>query len=173
MPDLALLAVVLKVALIASAIMLVAWLLYRFRGIFFGWSRTPRFNRATEVGGLDIRPETLPDDVTAEVRQLWEAKQYRAALALLYRATLSRLVEEDAVLLSQGSTEGDCLRLAQQAHAANRLNAAKLEIVSCATTLWLRGAYGNRWPDTDTVLAHCAQWHAHFGKSASTMQVQT
>jgi hypothetical protein len=172
MPDLALLAAVLKVVLIASAIMLVAWLLYRFRGIFFGWSRTPRSNRATEVGGLDIRPETLPADVAAEVRQLWEEKQYRAALALLYRATLSRLVEEDAVLLSQGSTEGDCLRLAQQAHAANRLNAIKLEIVTSATSLWLRGAYGNRWPDNDTVMTQCAQWHAHFGTSPATMQVQ-
>jgi hypothetical protein len=172
LPDLSLLAAILKILLITSAIMLIAWLLYRYRGNLYGWSLTPRFNRATEVGGLDIRPETLPDDVATAVRQLWEKKQYRAALALLYRATLSRLVEEGAVLLSQGSTEGDCLRLAQQAHAANRLNDIKLEIATSATSLWLRGAYGNRWPDTETVMAQCAQWHAHFGKSPATMQVQ-
>ncbi|MGZ5885136.1 MAG: hypothetical protein ACXWJE_12300, partial [Burkholderiaceae bacterium] len=171
MPDFLFLAGVLRILLIAGTIVFVIWLLYRYRGKFYALTRRSGFSKATEVGGLDIRPETLPDDVVAAVRLLWEQKQYRAALALLYRATLSRLVEEDAVLISRGATEGDCLRLARQAHATNRLSLPKLDIVTAATNLWLRGAYGGRWPDTDTVLAHCTQWQSQFGKSASSGQV--
>ncbi|HEY8102415.1 MAG TPA: hypothetical protein VIF82_16875 [Burkholderiaceae bacterium] len=170
-PDFLFLAGVLRIMLIAGAIMLVAWLLYRYRGKFYALTKRPGLKKATEVGGLDIRPETLPDDVAGAVRLLWEQKQYRAALALLYRATLSRLVEEDAVLISRGATEGDCLRLARQANATNRLSLSKLDIVTSATTLWLRGAYGGRWPDTDTVLAHCTQWQSQFGKSVTSGQV--
>ncbi len=172
LPDLAWLADVIRILLIAGAIALVAWLLYRYRDKFPRFAAKPVFTKATEIGGLDIRPETLPDDVAAAVRRLWEAGQQRAALALLYRATLSRLVDQDGLRLTQGATEGDCLRLATEAHAKRRLNDVKLDIVTAATNLWLSGAYGNRWPNTDTVVAHCAQWQAHFGNAVTSKAVQ-
>ena len=37
----------------------------------------------THVRDLDIRPESLPDDIGAAARALWDAGQARAALALL------------------------------------------------------------------------------------------
>lgn len=164
LPDLGMQAGILKILLIAAAIILTTWLLYRYRDQFPGFARSPAPRQATEIRGLDIRPETLPDDVAAAVRSLWEQGQRRAALALLYRATLSRLVHENGLLLTHGATEGDCLRLANQA----QLNKARLHLVTIATELWLNGAYGNRWPDGDTIAAHCAQWQAHFGKTAAS-----
>src|SRR6478672_9396480 len=50
------------------------------------------FNPPTHVRDLDIRPETLPADIGAAARALWDAGDRRAALALLYRGLLSRLI---------------------------------------------------------------------------------
>lgn len=161
--DLSLLAEIIKVLLIASLAGLVGWLLYRYREHFPVWSRTAAPARATEVGGLDIRAESLPQEVTAAVRAQWAAGEQRAALALLYRATLSRLVEQNGLQLRQGNTEGDCLRLAGQARLDGHLGQGRLDIAAAATSLWLNGAYGARWPDTATVDARCTQWDAQFG----------
>ena len=162
--NLAVLAEIIKILLIAGVIGIVIWLLYRYRGHFgalLGSGRAPK--AATEIGGLDIRPESLPDDVAAVVRRLWANDKRRAALALLYRATLSRLASEDGLQLTQGATEDDCLRLANYACRQQRLDAARLQVAATATALWLNGAYGNRWPDTAIVDAGCTAWEAQFG----------
>ncbi|MES2935457.1 MAG: hypothetical protein V4805_18445 [Pseudomonadota bacterium] len=160
---LAVMANILKFVLIAAALGFVGWLLYRYRSHFGPFARKPRPQLATEIGGLDIRPETLPDDVAASVRQLWSKGEQRAALALLYRATLSRLVDQDQLVLTQGATEGDCLRLAKRALAQGQLSARRLDVTVTTTDLWLNAAYGNRWPLTANVLDSCAAWHAQFG----------
>ena len=160
LPQLNFLASLFKIVFIALAIAGVAFLLYRYRDHFPAFRRAPAALRATEVGGLDIRAESLPPEVTDEVRALWQRGERRLALALLYRATLSRLVSDDALMLRQGYTEGDCLRAATETTA---LAEARLHVLRGATTLWLNGAYGDRWPDSATVHARCAEWDAQFG----------
>lgn len=167
LPDLSVLAEVIKIVLIAVAIGLIAWTFYRYRDRFPRFARSTAPRRATEIRGLDIRPETLPDDVAAAARELWAQGQRRAALALLYRATLSRLVHEDGLPLTHGATEGDCLRAACRAHAERKLDVVRLELATAATELWLNGAYGNRWPDSEAFAANCTKWHAHFGQQSS------
>ena len=71
-----------------------------------------RFSMPTHVRDLDIRPESLPDDVGGAALELWERGEHRAALALLYRGLLSRLAHLHAVPIRDSSTEGDCLALA-------------------------------------------------------------
>ncbi|CAN7692779.1 DUF4129 domain-containing protein [Pseudoduganella sp. LjRoot289] len=158
MPDLGWLALAVKIALIAGAVALVGWLLYRHRGKFAWLLPKPRVTPATEIAGLDIRAESLPADVPAAVRALWDRDERRNALALLYRATLSRLVTLDGLQLAQGATEGDCLRMARQAG----LPQARDKAVDTVTTLWLNGAYGGRWPDSAAVHAACDAWRAQF-----------
>ncbi|HEU4777914.1 MAG TPA: hypothetical protein VFS95_13925, partial [Telluria sp.] len=167
LPDLSGLAAVMKVLIIAGAIGLVGWLLYRYSDRFPALRRRPQAVRATEVGGLDIRAESLPDDVTATVRTLWARGERRPALALLYRATLSRLVSDDGLALTQGNTEGDCLRLAGVAAQQARLAAGRLQVAAATTTMWLDGAYAARWPDSDTLERRCAEWDAQFGPAGS------
>ncbi|HEY7172579.1 MAG TPA: hypothetical protein VH417_17120 [Vicinamibacterales bacterium] len=70
------------------------------------------FKPPTHVRDLDIRPETLPADIGAAARALWDAGDRRAALALLYRGLLSRLIHVHRVPIRDSSTEGDCLELA-------------------------------------------------------------
>lgn len=166
-PDLATAAEIIKVLLIAAAIGLAGWLLYRYRGHFPDWFRPLRPAPATEIGGLDIRPESLPADVTASVLAFWERGERRAALALLYRATLSRLVEQDRLPLTQGATEGDCLRIAAQAQARQQLGTGRFDALTTAGTFWLNGAYGARWPDGEAVRAACAEWQAQFDAPAA------
>lgn len=161
-PNYRLLAQILQVLLIAVAIGLVAWLLYRYRDRLPSLTRTRRFVRATEVGGLDIRAASLPDDVAAAARQLWLAGERRAALALLYRATLSRLVSQDGLQIAAGATEGDCLRTARLAAQRQQLAAARLAVAEAATSLWLNGAYGNRWPNDAGLEQLCQHWHQQF-----------
>ena len=165
--DLGALAEVMKVLFIASLAGLVGWLLYRYRHKFPGfYARSASAGRmATEVGGLDIRAGSLPADITGTVRTLWAAGRQRAALALLYRATLSRMVADNGLLLRQGNTEGDCLRLAAESHQCALLPEGRFDVATAATALWLGGAYGDRWPDAATVVACCVQWDAQFGQA--------
>jgi hypothetical protein len=162
-PSLSWLATVFKVLIIAVAIGAVGWLLYRYRDKFPALRRAPLRVVATEIGGLDIRAESLPADIAASVRALWARGERRAALALLYRATLSRLVTEDGLALSRGDTEGDCLRQANAARQAGRLDQGRLEVAVTATALWLSAAYADRWPDEAALLAACNAWQLRFG----------
>ncbi|HEX8614487.1 MAG TPA: hypothetical protein VF800_24675 [Telluria sp.] len=162
-PNLNFAADIFKVLVIALAIGLVTWLLYRYRHHLPAFERAAKARVATEIGGLNIRAESLPPNVTDEVRAFWARGERRAALALLYRATLSRLVTENALALRQGNTEGDCLRLARQAEQRGQLTRGRLDVTDSATTLWLGGAYAARWPADDAVLACCAAWDAQFG----------
>lgn len=157
------LAEILKIAIIAAAVGLVLWVLYRYRDQLPGFERRPDALPASEIAGLDIRPETLPDDVPTSVRKLWAQCEHRAALGLLYRATLSKLVSEDDLVLTRGATEGDCLHLARQAQQRQQLRFARLEVLITITTLWLNGAYGDRWPDTASVEQLCDSWQDQFG----------
>ena len=165
---LGMLAEVMKVLFIAALAGLVGWLLYRYRHAFPGFYASAPARMATEVGGLDIRADSLPDDITASVRKWWAAGQRRAALALLYRATLSRMVADNGLQLRQGNTEGDCLRLAAESRLRGLLPEGRLAVASAATALWLGGAYGGRWPDDAAVAARCAEWDAHFGQPAGS-----
>ncbi|KRB83421.1 DUF4129 domain-containing protein [Duganella sp. Root198D2] len=157
-----------KVTLIAGAVALVAWLLWRYAApLRFNFAAAAEPKLATEVGGLDIREESLPADVAGAVRALWQQGQQRAALALLYRATLSRLVSRQSLKLHHGATEGECLAQARSAHAAGALDSASLALADQATTLWLNAAYGARWPAAESVAALCTRWQAHFDREAA------
>jgi hypothetical protein len=97
------------------------------------------------------------------VRALWAQGEKRAALALLFRATLSRMVEDNGLQLRQGATEGDCLRAARKAETNATLPGPRLSAAEAVTTLWLQGAYGDRWPDDASVESHCKLWQERFG----------
>jgi hypothetical protein len=101
----------------------------------------------THVRDLDIRPETLPDDIGAAARALWDRGEQRPALALLYRGLLSRLAHVHGVPIRDSSTEGDCLALAIAQMPAERT--AYLERL---VRVWQRFRYGRQ--QTDTVVVH-------------------
>lgn len=133
---------------------LVAWLIIFLVRLF--WNSRGSFAKTgfvapTHVQDLDIRPESLPPDVGAAARKLWDAGEHRAALALLYRGTISRLVHVHEVPIRDSSTEGDCLRL-----AAAKLAERPLDYTARLIQVWQGATYGGLEIDTATVHELCA-----------------
>jgi Domain of unknown function (DUF4129) len=107
----------------------------------------------SHVRELDIRPESLPADIGAAVRAAWLAGERRAALSLLYRGALSRLVHSLAVPIEDASTEGDCVRLARATLPADRS-----AFVARLVLAWQFAVYGNRPVETAAVLSMCDEF---------------
>jgi hypothetical protein len=116
--------------------------------------RLPRSEEAfvapTHVRDLDIRPETLPADIGAAARGLWERGDHRASLALLYRGMLSRLAHVHGVPIRDSTTEGDCLAL-----ATSHLPRERWEYLSRLVRVWQGFGYGREDVQTATVYVLC------------------
>jgi hypothetical protein len=93
----------------------------------------------SHVRDLDVRPESLPDDVGAAAWALWQAGQAPAALSLLYRGALSRLIHRHRVAITSSATEGECLDLAR-----GRLEAGALRYVTQVVRAREASTYGGR-----------------------------
>jgi hypothetical protein len=111
----------------------------------------------THVQSLDIRPETLPREVGAAAADLWQRGESIAALSLLYRGALSRLVHGLGVSITAASTEGECVSL-----ATTQLPAPGLAYFSALVRAWQLAVYGNRLPDAAQVLALCRDFDAQL-----------
>ena len=107
-------------------------------------SRPVAFSMPTHVQDLDIRPESLPDDIGGAALELWERGEHRAALALLYRGLLSRMAHVHGVSIRDSSTEGDCLAL-----AARYLPAQQSAYAAKLIRLWQGAVYGNVDPSAE------------------------
>jgi hypothetical protein len=119
--------------------------------------RNRRFVAPTHVQDLDIRPESLPPDIGAAARDLWDRGEQRAALALLYRGMLSRLAHVHEVPIRDSSTEGDCLAL-----AARTLDASRVAYATQLVRTWQRAIYGGLTIETAEVWDLCAEFAAHL-----------
>ena len=108
------------------------------------------FVAPTHVRDLDIRPETLPDDVGRAARALWDRGEPRAALALLYRGLLSRLAHVHHLPIRDSTTEGDCLAL-----AATHLTLERREYAAGLVRVWQRAVYGGEPSAPAVVYALC------------------
>ena len=117
----------------------------------------------SHVRDLDIRPQSLPDDLPAAVRALWQRGESRSALSLLYRGALSRLVHDHAVPVRAASTEGECATL-----AARHLDAERGAFVTRLIGLWQVAVYGARLPDGSAVLAVCDEFNARLPRRVAT-----
>jgi hypothetical protein len=145
--------VLLWVAAAILAALLVVFLLRLARSMRGGPPLPKRFVAPSHVRDLDIRPESLPDDVGAAAAALWDRGEHRAALALLYRALLSRLVHAYSVPILVSSTEGDCLVL-----AVPRLPGTASGYTVRLITVWQNAVYGGSSPAAATVHALCAEF---------------
>lgn len=113
------------------------------------------------VGALDVRPESLPPDVGSAARALWLRGECRAALSLLYRGALSRLIHGFAVPIRAAHTEPECRRLAH-----DTLGTDAAAYFSRLVGLWESAGYGARRPDPAAFLAACDQFDRFLGRPA-------
>lgn len=139
----------------------VVWLIINHRR-WLNWMRgiqpAPRYQPPAQLFGLDIRPESLPDNVAEAAYKLWQGGDARGALSLLYRGALSRLAQQENVSLKASDTEGDCLRLVRQTQAP-----AISGYFAQLTGAWQAVAYAGRTPPATEGEALCHAYPAHFG----------
>jgi len=114
--------------------------------------------------GLDVREESLPDDIAGEALALYKQQNYRAALALLYRATLAYLVKNDDFNLAQGATEGDCLDWLRKKRAGTSND--EVNYFVDLTKAWQLTAYAHRFISEKEMEQLCLHW-PHFFSSSS------
>jgi len=145
--------VFVAVAIFALIIYRDYWLAF-FQG---GVKQTEKKAKPEILFGMDIRPESLPDDIAAAARQYWQQGQQREALSLLYRGGLMRLVNQDDVELEDSHTEGDVIKLSRRVlHAQREAYLEKL------THVWQRAAYAHRFPDDEDAEYLFQHWNNAF-----------
>jgi hypothetical protein len=159
------LAPVIKWLIITTFIGWLAWMLVRYRDEFNGLVGRRRGGKdmlPEVVMGMDIRPESLPEDIPAEARRLWQAGQIREALGLLYRAALSRLVNHRGLEISSGDTEADILNVAKSG-----LDKNGIQYLGSLTDAWQLIAYAHREPERKVFEQLLNDWSSRFDTLAA------
>lgn len=155
-----------EVLLWAALFGLIAWLLWRYRdwlNAFAGRLRLPHVRQyppPTQLFGLEMALQSLPADIPGEVERLWD-EQPRAALGLLYRALLSRMLYEQHLPLQQSHTEHEVL---QRVHALRQQDLSQFSQV--LTQHWQNLAYGHRLPPAALKQELCTAWRRLFEHEA-------
>jgi len=155
---------VLLWGLLIGSLILLAWR-YREWLRTFVTRRGPRKPKTvaplpTQLFGLELGAETLPDDVASAAEQLW-ATQPREALGLLYRGLLSRLLHDFSLPLKSADTEGQVLA------RVNQLQQPQLLAFSDELTRhWQNLAYGHRLPPLTVQQKLCSDWRTLFSSGS-------
>lgn len=152
----------LEVILWALVIALVLVLIYRYRKNirnFIRSHREPDIQPAKPdvLFGLDVTRDSLPEDVPAEVRALWQQGEHRGAVSLLYRALLAGLIHDYNFIFSDSYTEGECVRVVK-----TRGDRSLSDYTVSLTQVWQRLAYGHRVPASEEIEGLCLGWYKVF-----------
>ena len=146
-------------------VLLILYIAHRYPA----WSRfLPRNRRLRapdaapeHVAGLDVRPESLPEDIAGTALELARRGDARAALGLLYRASIAQLLHAHGLPLRASHTEGEILALT----ALERPEAGFLAYFARLTRAWQAQAYGHHTPDD--VAGLCRDWRTAFSAEAA------
>ena len=117
--------------------------------------------------GMDVREESLPDDLIGEAKLLWQQQKARESLSLLYRGALVHLLNKEKLPLENSHTEGDILKLSKKTVADN-----KQHYLSQLTAQWQLIAYAHRTPKEDAMDWLFTHWQQDFS-NASVAEVKS
>jgi hypothetical protein len=152
---------VFATSVIALLLGFIAWVIWKNRHVF--WLRTSGIEMkrkapsARVVMGMEVSPDTLPQDVPTAAWALWQQGRQQEALGLLYRGAISRVMESGQVEIHESDTEGDCMRRVEAAGAA-----VFPDYFRGITRSWSRLAYAGMAPSDSELETLCQQWP--FGK---------
>lgn len=113
--------------------------------------------------GLDVRPDSLPDDVAAAARAAFASGNVEAGLSLLYRGALVALIHRLQVEFRAGDTEDNCLQ-----RVRGRLDGDAYAHFGELLAAWREVAYARRQPPAATLEALCLGWQRHFAAQEPT-----
>lgn len=152
---------VFGICAVALLLGFLGWLIWKFRHVFKSGGPVAReagiLPTARVVLGMEVSPDTLPSDVPTAAWALWQNGHHQEALGLLYRGSISRVMEIGRVEIHESDTEGDCMRRVEAAGPV-----AHPDYFRGITGMWIRLAYAGISPADSEVEVLCAQWP--FGK---------
>ena len=152
---------------------IVIFYLYRYRDYWLNIiqgkkSKNDNLELPETLFGLDIRQQSLPDDIQSEAHSLWQNSHHREAVSLLYRGSLASLFKQYRFELPAGATEHDCIRqleinevnlsgsLSEEKHTLRTNQFKKL------TDIWVSVAYAHRIPEQTAFYDVCNSWNRYF-----------
>lgn len=159
----------LEILLWLSVLALIALLVYRYRtwlaAQFVRIAPTPDVRpKPVTLFGMEVTRESLPEDISDSAVKLLRTGDTRAALALLYRASLFQLIHQ-GVEIHDGHTESECVQLArdffaqpQNANARARQDSS-INYFAQLTRTWQQLAYGHVVPEARLAEQLCNTWN--------------
>lgn len=152
----------LRLILWLLVLTLILWIVWRYRDLIqqvISNQRPKKKRPIVSLAGMDIRKESLPDDIAGSAQQLLDADDQRGALALLYRGTLSTLVEHHhTVDLMPGNTEYECLK----AFEKQLPNHSQVVFLKSLTSAWINCAWGHRPVSYEHAAQLITNWKQQF-----------
>jgi len=111
----------------------------------------------TSLFGLDIKKDSIPDDVVMTAQGHWSRGDNRQAVAVLLRSSLIKLLHEHSCRFFSSDTEAECCdRIDQQ---ATQDVSSYMRIL---VAVWQRIAYAHIDPTEDKFEQLCVQWREVF-----------
>lgn len=145
----------LMYALIGLLLALVLWILYCWYQANGGFGLSQGEEVPETLFGMEITPESLPNDVASAVLAEYE-RDPRAAMSLLYRASLSQISRRYGLPLRSSDTEGQVLKRVRQRQPQ------LLDYWQPLTDNWVELAYAHRLPEREAVHSLCRQYRQVF-----------
>jgi len=143
---------------------LLFWVLYRYRRQLAnlitksGIKQKPVAHTAPEVMfGLKVTTDSLPEDVISEVNKLCQKAEYRLAISLLYRASLSQLIHRKGFRFRDSLTEVECAEIVKR---GEDIHVSKY--TDDLTRVWQRLAYGHINPQAAQIEQLCSGYSEVF-----------
>lgn len=152
----------LEFLLWALVIGLILFLLIKYRSqinTFVSNIRTesPRPDLPVTMFGLDVKKDSLPQDVVNVAKGYWRDGERRQGIALLLRASLIKLLHDYDCRFFDSDTESECCqRIDQQAPTAHS------RFMRSLVGVWQQVAYAHRIPSDDVFNGLCRDWQEVF-----------
>ena len=153
-------------ALVIALIVFLVIMIYKNRHLFVPSRRAQdevSEPRARTILGMEITADSLPNDLVAAARQAWQSGQKKEALSLLYRGTISWLVESAQSPIRESDTEYDCLCHARRTPAAT----TRIGYIETLTGTWTGVAYGRQDPGDEQMEELLGTWPFNPGGGKS------
>ncbi|TQV72385.1 hypothetical protein FLL45_19430 [Aliikangiella marina] len=146
---------IVEFALWVVVAVVIIFLITRYRHLVTGLSPNlkNKKSRPKQLFGLDMSSEELPDQPWQVAKSMIQAKQYREAMSLLYRASLIWYMDNTDVVIREGDTELECLKKLKT--FGNQFSG---DYFSRLTQNWRRLAYAHQLPDSNVLTELCDQW---------------
>jgi hypothetical protein len=167
----------------AALVLFLLYLVARHIGVN-GWQKGAGRDVPDVLFGLDVRPESLPDNLPAAARRLLAEGDLRAAVGLLYRGALVALIQDGRIEIARGDTELQCVLRVRVAYANDPMPDAspgvdkvaeavagvaavqggtkKPDYFDALVKVWQRVAYARERVSDNEINALIDAWPTHF-----------